>query len=413
MLAIEEILCELKGGDVNEQGMPPGFRFHPTDEELITFYLASKVYNGSFCGVNIAEVDLNRCEPWELPDVAKMGEREWYFFSLRDRKYPSGLRTNRATGAGYWKATGKDKEVYSSSSSSCTGNTANAATLLGMKKTLVFYKGRAPRGEKTKWVMHEYRLDGHFSCRHTCKEEWVICRIYQKLGERKNGMMLLQGQSSYMQDEEASKSCLSHLVDQTLKTGPLALQPYKTLESFYNQNQLVMNHTNLESLVASSSSTAGAAAPAMSQPNCTLNDLQTSFSPTRNREKEDTKLFSTLLSSHQDYYSFKDQEAPPFRKICKTEPNFSHFKSSHSTDHQPLAPNFHPLINTSYNKNPLIYGDLDTTNKNLMGINCGIIPDCDMSTLSSSTPFNKAGFKQMLLDPPTNITAGESWPFHF
>ncbi|KAK3002465.1 hypothetical protein RJ639_022105 [Escallonia herrerae] len=101
MLAIEEILRELNGeDDMNEQGLPPGFRFHPTDEELITFYLASKVFNGSFCGVDIAEVDLNRCEPWQLPDVAKMGEREWYFFSLRDRKYPTGLRTNRATGAG-------------------------------------------------------------------------------------------------------------------------------------------------------------------------------------------------------------------------------------------------------------------------------------------------------------------------
>lgn len=92
-------------------------------------------------------------------DVAKMGEKEWYFFSLRDRKYPTGLRTNRATGAGYWKATGKDREVCSGSS----------GALLGMKKTLVFYKGRAPRGEKTKWVMHEYRLDGDFSHRHTCK----------------------------------------------------------------------------------------------------------------------------------------------------------------------------------------------------------------------------------------------------
>ena len=89
-----------------------------------------------------------------------MGEREWYFFSMRDRKYPTGLRTNRATGAGYWKATGKDREVYSSGSS---------VGLLGMKKTLVFYKGRAPRGEKTKWVMHEYRLDGHFSYRHMSK----------------------------------------------------------------------------------------------------------------------------------------------------------------------------------------------------------------------------------------------------
>lgn len=60
---------ELAGHDIYEQGLPPGFRFHPTDEELITFYLASKVFNGSFCGVEIAEVDLNRCEPWELPGI--------------------------------------------------------------------------------------------------------------------------------------------------------------------------------------------------------------------------------------------------------------------------------------------------------------------------------------------------------
>ncbi|CAL1383613.1 unnamed protein product [Linum trigynum] len=184
--ALSELAAgELLGGEeVNEHGLPPGFRFHPTDEELITFYLASKVFHGSFCGVQIAEIDLNRCEPWDLPDVAKMGEKEWYFFSLRDRKYPTGLRTNRATGAGYWKATGKDREVYS------TGRPDSM--LLGLKKTLVFYKGRAPKGEKTKWVMHEYRLEGHFSYRHhsTSKEEWVICRIFHKTVEKKTGIFL-------------------------------------------------------------------------------------------------------------------------------------------------------------------------------------------------------------------------------
>ncbi|KAK9272072.1 hypothetical protein L1049_002441 [Liquidambar formosana] len=95
-----------------EMELPPGFRFHPTDEELITHYLSQKVLDSCFSARAIGEVDLNKCEPWDLPWRAKMGEKEWYFFCVRDRKYPTGLRTNRATDAGYWKATGKDKEIY-------------------------------------------------------------------------------------------------------------------------------------------------------------------------------------------------------------------------------------------------------------------------------------------------------------
>ncbi|KAL2935320.1 NAC domain-containing protein 79 [Bienertia sinuspersici] len=150
-----------------EESLPPGFRFHPTDEELITFYLSKKVSDFGFTCKAIADVDLNKCEPWDLPEKASMGVKEWYFFSLRDRKYPTGLRTNRATQAGYWKTTGKDKEIF------------RGGVLIGMKKTLVFYRGRAPKGEKTNWVMHEYRLDNKASFKPT-KEEWVVCRVFQK-----------------------------------------------------------------------------------------------------------------------------------------------------------------------------------------------------------------------------------------
>jgi len=154
--------------------LPPGFRFHPTDEEIISHYLTQKVINGDFNAVAIGEVDLNKCEPWDLPKKAKMGEKEWYFFCQRDRKYPTGMRTNRATVSGYWKATGKDKEIYKK---------GRGGSLVGMKKTLVFYKGRAPKGEKTNWVMHEYRLEGQFSYYtfpKPSKDEWVVCRIFHK-----------------------------------------------------------------------------------------------------------------------------------------------------------------------------------------------------------------------------------------
>lgn len=76
------------------------------------------------------------------------GEDEWFFFSPRDRKYPNGERPNRAAGSGYWKATGTDKPILSSVGSQN----------LGVKKALVFYIGRPPRGVKTDWMMNEYRL---------------------------------------------------------------------------------------------------------------------------------------------------------------------------------------------------------------------------------------------------------------
>ncbi|CAM6046762.1 unnamed protein product [Sphagnum compactum] len=162
--------------------LPPGFRFHPTDEELVTYYLARKLMSADFKTHAISEVDLNKCEPWDLPEKSTIGEKEWYFFSLKDRKYPTGMRTNRATEAGYWKATGKDRDVVSSRPTS---------RVVGMKKTLVFYLGRAPKGEKTNWIMHEYRSEVHDDSipssnpqyhhqPRISKDEWVVCRIFQK-----------------------------------------------------------------------------------------------------------------------------------------------------------------------------------------------------------------------------------------
>lgn len=161
--------------------LPPGFRFHPTDAELVLHYLKRKAYgkkSEDTIGEVIGEVDFYKFEPWDLPEksVLHTKDPEWFFFNAQDKKYPNGSRTNRATGTGYWKATGKDRKV-------CSGSHT-----VGMKKTLVFYLGRAPKGKRTDWIMHEFRLDEEYVKEKKIVCAFVLCRIHKKSGRGpKNG----------------------------------------------------------------------------------------------------------------------------------------------------------------------------------------------------------------------------------
>ncbi|CAH1438065.1 unnamed protein product [Lactuca virosa] len=153
--------------------LAPGFRFHPTDEELVRYYLRRKACGKPFRFEAVSEIDVYKSEPWELADYSSLKTRdlEWYFFSPVDRKYGNGSRLNRATGKGYWKATGKDRSVRHKSET------------IGMKKTLVFHSGRAPDGKRTNWVMHEYRLvDQELVRAGVVQDAFVLCRIFQKSG---------------------------------------------------------------------------------------------------------------------------------------------------------------------------------------------------------------------------------------
>ncbi|CAI8587881.1 unnamed protein product [Vicia faba] len=157
----------------------PGFRFHPTDEELVGFYLKRKVQQRPLSIELIKQLDIYKYDPWDLPKFASSGEKEWYFYCPRDRKYRNSARPNRVTGAGFWKATGTDRPIYSSEGSKC----------IGLKKSLVFYKGRAAKGLKTDWMMHEFRLPSlvdplsskkYFDKTIPANESWAICRIFKK-----------------------------------------------------------------------------------------------------------------------------------------------------------------------------------------------------------------------------------------
>ncbi|XP_058779891.1 NAC domain-containing protein 72-like [Vicia villosa] len=190
--------------------LPPGFRFYPTDEELLVQYLCRKVAGHHFSLQIIAEIDLYKFDPWVLPSKAIFGEKEWYFFSPRDRKYPNGTRPNRVAGSGYWKATGTDKII------------TNEGRKVGIKKALVFYIGKAPKGTKTNWIMHEYRLlDSSRNNGGTKLDDWVLCRIYKKNSSAQkanpNGVV---SSREYTQYSNGSSSSSSSHIDEVLESLP-------------------------------------------------------------------------------------------------------------------------------------------------------------------------------------------------
>ncbi|KAL2488813.1 NAC transcription factor 29-like [Forsythia ovata] len=179
---------------ISNSQFPPGIRFHPSDEELIIYYLQNKVKSLPLPANLMADIELYKYNPWELPRKAVFGEDEWYFFTPRDRKYPNGGRPNRTASSGYWKATGTDKPIVSSSGS----------VKIGVKKGLVFYKGKPPKGVKTDWVMTEYRLPGTTSRPLRSKgsmrlDDWVLCCVRQKGNKSKNAWELQQNPSEILE----------------------------------------------------------------------------------------------------------------------------------------------------------------------------------------------------------------------
>jgi len=214
-----------KGGTEGQIDLPPGFRFFPTDEELVVHYLCKKVVSHPLPAFIIGDVDLYKYDPWDLPEKALFGEKEWYFFTPRDRKYPNGSRPNRAAGSGYWKATGADKPI----------TTCGGRKRVGVKKALVFYKGKAPKGSKTNWIMHEYRMaEINMAARkkNTLRlDDWVLCRIYNKKSsaERLEEKKLAEEmESCHDMQETVGIHDMQETVEQQKKTQSVPSEPSPT-----------------------------------------------------------------------------------------------------------------------------------------------------------------------------------------
>ncbi|KAF7149064.1 hypothetical protein RHSIM_Rhsim03G0070100 [Rhododendron simsii] len=154
----------------------PGYRFYPTEEELVSFYLLKKIQGRRQEDINqvIPELNIYEFNPTDLPRERCPADREqWFFFVPRQEREVRGGRPNRLTTSGFWKATGSPGYVYSSDN-----------RIIGAKRTMVFYKGRAPTGTKTEWKMNEYRAVDEESASPSpstppkLREEFSLCRVY-------------------------------------------------------------------------------------------------------------------------------------------------------------------------------------------------------------------------------------------
>lgn len=173
------------GGVDDDDGPLPGFRFHPTDEELVSFYLRRKVEKRRPLSIQIIkQIDIYKHDPWDLAKAnSSIGDKEWYFYCKRGRKYRNSIRPNRVTGSGFWKATGIDRPIYS--------NGGEGHQCIGLKKSLVYYRGSAGKGTKTDWMMHEFRLPNDLQQHDEANlnnpkdtaleaEIWTLCRIFKR-----------------------------------------------------------------------------------------------------------------------------------------------------------------------------------------------------------------------------------------
>ncbi|KAI9176856.1 hypothetical protein LWI28_007890 [Acer negundo] len=202
--------------------LPIGYRFRPTDEELVVHYLKRKAFGLPLPASVIPDFDVFQADPWSLPGDLK--EKRYFFGKRVGNVVSDNKNCKRGAGSGYWKYIGKDRQIVGS-----VGN----REAVGVRKTMVFCQvKRAHEITKTRWVMHEFCLinSTHLMSGTELGAECAVYRIFQRKRKprKQGGAVVVSNQTNGMIN---SQNCIVFSVENSDIFGTPPPQPSSSCSS--------------------------------------------------------------------------------------------------------------------------------------------------------------------------------------
>ncbi|KAL6652439.1 hypothetical protein ACP70R_011364 [Stipagrostis hirtigluma subsp. patula] len=154
----------------------PGFRFLPTDLEIVLHYLKHKVLDLELPEHNAVRegLDVYATNAEDITLDIRNGDKEHlgFFFVRKDHAYTNGCWY--ATPGGYWKVRRGGPAAI-----------RHGGRVIAFRTSLDYVRGRAPRGRRTPWSMFVYALNarGHHDLRNLeqpSMNSFVVCKVRKR-----------------------------------------------------------------------------------------------------------------------------------------------------------------------------------------------------------------------------------------
>ncbi|KAK0582076.1 hypothetical protein LWI29_021253 [Acer saccharum] len=154
--------------------IPMGYKFQPTDEELVSYFLFNKIFaetDDPFNDVDkfsVREGDLygsqDPCDIWNLYGGDNLEDgKPLYLFTRLKKVSSNGSRISRRVGSGTWA--GED-----------SGDTITSQNyVVGVKKRFRYENKKSP--DNGAWIMHEFAVDPTLLRQHQKPDDIVLCRM--------------------------------------------------------------------------------------------------------------------------------------------------------------------------------------------------------------------------------------------